>query len=272
MNIIDDYTRRIEILAYCLSVNDVEFSDLMNKFKASDSTIHRDLLAIREKGISIHSRKQKIKFEGLVDRLKLIELCKDYLQLKLESDLFTRQITELSKITDNFFVYLVQITQAITESKVIKIKYKKADSTIIEARVNPVKLQIASEFDWQLFAAKEGEDKLKTFYLSRILGIEVQKCYFDTASQPELKQEVYDLTLKFDSDIQNEVLDKIWFENRAIELDSENNIILKTKQPITNRLAGWCLTWWGKMEIVEPLELKTYIAEMIAAFNAKNKT
>lgn len=270
MNIIDDYTRRVEMLAYCIANTNVTLVDLATKFKASEPTINRDLKALRNRGIDIHSRKSIITLDNNIDKDKLLVLCKDYLQLKLQSELFSKQIKELSEVTDNFFVYLVMLTQAITENKMVSITYKKADNSITKAEVNPLKLLIASDHDWQLQAVKCSEIIIKTFYLSRIIKLEILKthCNADTTIHKIDKQ--FKIVLKFKPEMHNEIFDKIWFDNREIKIDSSSNIILTTNQPITNRLAAWCLTWWENIEVLEPLELKQHITQMVKAFNTSN--
>ena len=47
-------------------------------------------------------------------------------------------------------------------------------------------------------------------------------------------------------------------------------VILTTQQPLTNTLAGWCLSWWDKIEIIEPIELKDKILKMVNAFLQRN--
>jgi len=268
--IVDEYTRRIELLAYCLNNKEVDIDNILNKFKTSESTLRRDLRFFKQKGIQIFTRKQKIVI-GLKDNQQVMfSLCKDYLQLKLHSEHFSSQIKELSLITDNYFSYLILITQAISECRVIKIKYRKADDIEEEAIMNPLRLIIASEYDWQLLAVKHGDDIVKTFYVSRIQSIGIKKDYFEKEKQPVKKEIIYDMVFRFTPDMHNEIYDKIWFANRTIETDAENYIILKTRQPITNRLAAWCLTWWDHIEITKPQELKNYIYEMVTAFNKIN--
>jgi len=71
--------------------------------------------------------------------------------------------------------------------------------------------------------------------------------------------------------VEQELYYKIWFEDFEIEKQSDGHIILRTNQPITNRLAAWCISWWDAMEILKPKALRNYITEMIMSYMIKNK-
>jgi len=72
--------------------------------------------------------------------------------------------------------------------------------------------------------------------------------------------------LRFSPEVENEIYYKIWFDEFEIIKDSEGYIILKTEQPITNRLAAWCVSWWDKIRITSPIELEAQINQMIKAY------
>jgi len=271
MNIIDEYTRRIEFLAYCLSKKSNDMGLIMKKYKVSERTLRRDISYFKSKGVDICTRKQKIEVSENTGNEVLYTLCNDYLQLKLQPDFFLTQIKELSSITNDYFQNLVLITQAISESKPIKIKYRKADDDEDESVLNPLRLVLASEYDWQLHGVKKGEELVKLFYLSRMKNVELQSAYFLKEKQPARKEKLYNITLKFNHEMYNEIYDKVWFAEKELVNDKDGFILLQTRQPITNRLAAWCLTWWDSIEIIHPQELKDYIDEMIEAFKGRNK-
>lgn len=83
--------------------------------------------------------------------------------------------------------------------------------------------------------------------------------------------DIKEIILKFVPQVEQELYYKIWFEDFEIEKQSDGHIILRTSQPITNRLAAWCISWWDAMEIIQPKELKKYIKEMIDNYYKLNK-
>ena len=78
------------------------------------------------------------------------------------------------------------------------------------------------------------------------------------------------IILKFNKEVKTEVSDKIWFDNFELQEDQTGSIKLTTTQPITNKLAGWCISWWDTIKVEEPKELKSYINEMIDSFRETN--
>ena len=135
--------------------------------------------------------------------------------------------------------------------------------------LKPYKL-IESNNNWILHAIKEGETTLKTFYLSRIKNISLTQKKFKKEFIENKSGDVKEIVLKFVPQVEQELYYKIWFEDFEIEKQSDGYIILKTNQPITNRLAAWCISWWDAIEILRPKELKNYINEMIDDFRSKN--
>jgi len=89
---------------------------------------------------------------------------------------------------------------------------------------------------------------------------------------PEKEEKIFDIILKFIPEVEQEFIYKLWFDEFEIEKDEKGSILLKTKQPITNRLASWCISWWDAIEVIQPVELKDYIKEMIKYYQSKNPT
>jgi predicted DNA-binding transcriptional regulator YafY len=149
------------------------------------------------------------------------------------------------------------------------MKYKRfSDGKVGDYKLHPVRLTNVG-LNWILHAFKAGEDIIKSFYLSRIQQIKLTDKKFSKLSLPQEKKELFDIELRFDLQVRDEILDKIWFESFELE-EKEGFIILKTKQPITNSLAAWCISWWDTVKIVKPVELKNYIAAMIKDYEVRN--
>lgn len=66
----------------------------------------------------------------------------------------------------------------------------------------------------------------------------------------------YAIVLKFHPDVEDEVIDKIWFDEFDLSKDSKGFIILRTSQEITNKLAAWCISLRDMVKIVKPAKLK----------------
>ena len=268
---VDDIIRRSELLARVMNSEHLSKADAADIFKVSEITINRDLRSLREVGIRVYSKKNKLILEETPSITTLITLASDYLPLKLNSDVFHRQVKVYSKSDkQSFFIKLVLLAKAVDEGLVIDMVYKRFyDNKISGYKLYPVRL-VNNEHNWILQAFKADEDIIKFFYLSRIQKLDITDKKFSKLSIPKEDKELYDFELKFDSRVRDEILDKIWFDSFELE-ENEGYIILKTKQPISNTLAGWCISWWDTIQIVNPAELKKYIEEMIKEYRSVNQ-
>ena len=262
---IADIKRQTELLARVMNGESVDKIDFAEENKVALITIERDLKYLRSQGIMIYSRKGKIVIEEEINKSTLNKLTADYLPLKLNSDVFLKQVRAISKTRQkNYFQFLVLIAKSVEEGKYIRIKYTRlSDNKEDEYLLKPVRL-FAEEHNWILNAVKEGEDKVKRFFISRIKSIKLIDKKFRLIPI-EKKEKKYEIILKFNKEVVEEIYDKVWFDDFEIEKTDEY-IILKTNQPITNKLASWCISWYDMIEIVGPTDLIEYIDEMIETF------
>jgi len=266
---VDDILRISELLARVMNAEELSKGEAADIFNVSEITINRDIKVLREIGISIFSKKNKLILEETPRTTELITIASDYLPLKLNSDVFHRQVKVYSKSDKkDFFSKLILLSKAVDESLIINLTYKRFyDNQISSYELYPVRLTSIG-LNWILHAFKAGEDVIKTFYLSRIQKLKITNKVFSKLALPKEKEELFDIELKFDFRVRDEILDKIWFESFELE-ERDGFIILKTKQPITNSLAAWCISWWDTMKIIIPKELNSYIIEMVSDFNKK---
>ena len=267
---VDDIKRRAELLAMILNGEQLSKADAADIMGVSEITVNRYIRTLRENGVNIYSKKKKLMVEELPLQPTLIALAADYLPLKLNSDVFHKQVKAYSRVDNkNFFPKLILIAMAVDEGLIINVSYKRFyDNMICEYALRPIRM-INNELNWILQASKIGEDVIKTFYLSRIISISLTENKFKKLSLPKENKDAMEIELKFDLKVKEEILDKIWFESFSIE-ETDGNILLKTKQPITNKLASWCISWWDAIQIVKPQALKDYITEMIDYYKLKN--
>lgn len=267
---VDDIIRRGELLARVMNGEPLSKADAADIFRVSEITINRDLSALRNNGIRIFSKKNKLIIEEVPAKSTLISIASDYLPLKLNSDVFYKQVKVYSKSDkQTFFTKLVLLAKAVDEGLEIDIIYKRFyDNKISDYSLYPVRL-VNNEHNWILQAFKADEDIIKSFYLSRIQKLDVTDKKFSKLSIPKENKVLYDIELKFDSRVRDEILDKIWFDSFELE-EIDGYINLKTRQPISNSLAGWCISWWDTIQIVKPIELKNYIKEMIKEYKSVN--
>ena len=269
---INEVKRRTEILAAVLNGENLGKADFAFEYGLNEITINRDLGWLRSLGIQINSKKNEVTLFDKPPNQILIKLAADYLPLKLNSDIYLNKLKVYSKgKVDNYFNFIVLSAKAVNEGKYLDIKYcRLTDAQSGNYILKPVRL-VTEGLNWILHAFKDNEGILKTFYISRIETLKVLNKKFVKYSEVIDNREAVDIVLRFDPNAAAELYYKIWFEDFNIEKDNEGSLILKTKQPITNKLASWCISWWNIIEVLEPAELKNHIYNMINSFSEKNK-
>lgn len=267
---LSETNRNIELLARILNGEQITKQQAADYYNVEEITISRALQYYRSLGIEAFGRKSGIIILNRPKKEDLIALTSYYLSLKFNSDYFSSSIKTYSRIDPRFFSKIILAAKAVTEEIIINIKYQKLTDNITSAyNLKPYKL-IENNNNWILHAIKEGETTLKTFYLSRIKNISLTQKKFKKEFIETKSIDVKEIVLKFVPEVEQELYYKIWFEDFEIEKQSDGHFIVRTNQPITNRLASWCISWWDAMEIVEPKQLRDYISQMIDDFKKVN--
>jgi predicted DNA-binding transcriptional regulator YafY len=267
-----DLFRRNEILALVLNGTVGSKGDFADRFNVAGITISRDMLWLRNNGIQIWSKKNKIVVLEKPKTEALLNLSSNYLPLKLKSDLFHKAIKIfLRSKHDKAYEYLVLLSKAVLDKTIIRMQYKRFyDNELGHYEIKPVEL-IEKNRNWILAGIKTGESEIKMFYLSRIMKLELTSKRF---SKLDVKQDITikeKIVLRFSSNVADQITDKIWFDEFKLEKEIDGDFVLTTSHEINNSFAAWCVSWWDTIEIVEPQRLKHFISEMIDSFNSKNK-
>lgn len=267
---LNEFTRQVEILANCM--NGVKYSkaDYAYMYGVQEITINRDLGALKRRGIQIFSKNGRVVLDAVPDQDILVEFASSYIPFKLNAGFFYNKVRTLAESDcPNYFQLLTFLSKAVTEKIMVEMKYQPLRSQEPgDYFITPVRLTHDGS-NWILNAYKD-DDKLRTFYLSRIKSIELvynQACVVchEMSYEPE-----HDIVLRFDEFVEREVCEKIWFEKYELTRDRQNRVILKTRQQITNHLAAWCISWWDSLEVLEPYALKQHIHRMYSSFSSKN--
>lgn len=266
-----DIIRQNEILALIFNGARMSKQDLADYFEVETITIERDLRVFRDAGIDIGSKKNIVGIYNKPDKSNLIVLAADYLPLKLNSDVFHKQVKSLAKVNPAFYQYLVLISKAVKEGKYLDVVYTKLeDDQTHSYKLKPVRL-VSADLNWILQAYKDGCTTIQTFYLSRIVSLNLSGKAFKSQPIPEENKDKMSIVLKFNHKVKRELNYKIFFDEFTLEELPDGYILLKTSQPISNSLAGWCISWWDMIKVVEPNELREYIRNMVDSYLSTNK-
>src|SRR3990172_6264449 len=149
---------------------------------------------------------------------------------------------------------------------IIKMKYKRFyDNEIENYEIKPLSLFQRGN-NWSMQAIKKDEEVIKTFYVSRI-----QKLWLSGQSFSQIKGAIGEnkkekIVLKFSSEVADQLIDKVWFEDFKLKLLDNGDVLLFTEREITNNLAAWYISWWDKIKIIKPKTLIIRIEGMIKSF------
>jgi predicted DNA-binding transcriptional regulator YafY len=269
-NYTEDIKRRSELLAKIIAGEKLSKADAAFYFGVTEVTINRYLKFYRDNGLPIFSKKNCITITGELNERVLIEIASDYIPLKLNSDVFHKKVKVFAEKSGlNFFPKLILLTKAVNEGIEIIIDYTRlSDGVTSKYCLQPIRL-INDDLNWILHAMKKNGTVIQSFYLSRIENVTLSNTKFKKQNIPVESAKMYDMEFKFDKKVYDELQFKIWFEDYKVT-QNENHTILKTRQTISNALASWCISWWDTIEVVQPVDLKNYISEMINLFQTKN--
>lgn len=269
MKKIDEKIRQIEILVSCISGRNFSKNYFAEYYQVEEITINRDLSAIKKLGINIYSSNKKIEVNPPADPDLLMNLYSEYLSKK-GTNKVSKAIRALNQINAQAVYFPVIIEQAISTGQNLRIEYSRiSDRETGVYILKPVELRLEN-LNYILFAVKENATVLQQFYVSRMSKCELSEKNIVTEDSYSENVENYKIVLEFPKEKLAQVSSKIWFENFSLEY-FENTVQLSTESPITNYLAGWCVSWWGEIRILEPVELQVHINAMIKAFQKAQK-
>lgn len=263
--------RQIEILARLLNGERLNLLDLELEYDVSRVTLNRDLAFLRLQGFSVYSRKLRVLLTETPGPAKLTEILAEYLVFRLNRKLVIENLRAVEAANfPNFFQIATLCAKAVDEKKILKFRYARInDGVENDYTVRPVELK-QNDFNWILYAVKEGEVIQKEFYLSRMKTVSVLETGFEELEK-QTTEHKYLIEVRFPESHRNSIYSKIRFPEFKLEDRPEGFITLTTEAPINRTLATWCLKWEDKIQVIDPPELKTKIKEMVDAFFRANK-
>jgi len=278
----EDILRRIELIALVLEKEGCYTeNDLMDYFGVSVQTIRRDAQMIRNMGIPLHSSKGVYSiFEKNIKTLNNL-IC-TYLALNKHDT-----IKNLKLITDKFknstLYTFVKILKAINKKETIRILYKKPHCEEPQIReITPVRL-IRTEKNIRLLAVEDDKPEiLKIFLLERINKIDFTNKKTKIKNIPDadnIYRTVWDsftggepekVILKFDKEVGEYILDRIYIETQNIE-EIKDGYLMSLEVRLSYEFISWVMGWGEMVEILEPEELKKEVIERARGILKKNK-
>lgn len=259
--------RRIEILCRILNGEKFSKSDIAEKLHVAEISISRDINYFRNIGIPIYSKNKKLVIDPQQSVNNIISFLEKHISpiSKSQFILFNSDIEKLK------FLNLIAYSNfAMRRNLSLKICYRRLlDNQEKYYRIIPEKL-LLNGFNLILQAVDAEDFITKNFYISRIRSIISLEKNISDYSKKDVPKETYKMHFRFNKEVAEQIKSKVWFENQKIEVLQDGRIDFFIEEEISDKLAGWCVSWWDQIEIISPNELKEYIKAMCHYFSVSN--
>ena len=287
-------SRLFRILYYILEKGRVTAKELSEKFEVSIRTIYRDIDSLSSAGIPIYALQGKgggieIAKEFVLSKSLLSEDEKNMIMTSLHSfdgtgNIFGDELlTKLSalfnvkntnwievdfnnwqnnKIKEKTFNLL---KSAILDKNIISFSYFATNKDETNRKVKPVRLIFKGQ-DWYLYAFCLLRNDFRYFKLNRIKNLEILQTNFDDDFEEViLKKEIkYENIIRVNVLFDNIVAFIIYYEiSTDIVEDDEGNLYAQIEMPSDYNLYSYIFSFGDMAEILEPIEIRVKIKEMI---------
>lgn len=287
-------SRLFRILYYILEKGRVTAKELSEKFEVSIRTIYRDIDSLSSAGIPIYALQGKgggieIAKEFVLSKSLLSEDEKNMIMTSLHSfdgtgNIFGDELlTKLSalfnvkntnwievdfnnwqnnKIKEKTFNLL---KSAILDKNIISFSYFATNKDETNRKVKPVRLIFKGQ-DWYLYAFCLLRNDFRYFKLNRIKNLEILQTNFDddfeeVILKKEIKYEnIIRVKVRFDKKVAFRIYDEL---STDIVEDDEGNLYAQIEMPSDYNLYSYIFSFGDMAEILEPIEIRVKIKEMI---------
>lgn len=294
-------TRLFKIIYHLLNKGFATAPELAKELEVSTRTIYRDIDALSSAGIPVYVTtgrnggihlmedfvldktvlSQKEKQDILTSLQNLFIANSEYAQdtlIKLSAlfnltaeDWFEIDFSRWNEKTkDNRKFNLLK--NAIINHLVVKITYANSYGDLDERKIQPLKLLFKSK-DWYLKAYCMKKQDFRIFKLNRIIKYELLTESFQPMSYPKenIEEHHYNtIRLRFDKQITYRVYDE--FDSSQIEQLDNGDYIVTAEMPKDPWLLGYLLSLGTQVTVLEPLSLRTSLAEYAKKIYETHKT
>lgn len=291
-------SRLFKIVYHLLDKGQATAHELAEMFEVSDRTIYRDIDALSAAGIPIYTetgRTGGVRLLGnfVLDRAVLSEAEKHEILAAIQSingtgvvpssailgklsalfDVSTESWLEVDfsrwgdKGSDN--EKFERLKSAVIHRRSVRITYANAGASISSRVIHPLKLSYKSSA-WYLKAFCTDKQDYRTFKLTRILELEeLEEQFSPYPPPPNADFSQYDnrkIILRFPEELAYRVYDE--FNPKSV-MRENGALVVTVWMPVNEWLTNYLLTFGTQLEVVEPLELRSILAELGKAIYEK---
>lgn len=273
---IDELQRQIEIVAFVFE-HPEKYSEieLAEHFYTSDTSIRRDMKALREMGIVIHSRKHAYRIELTQEQVN--QLITTYFAFGNNESIKNLPLV-FEKFQQKTLAFFVQTIKAIREKKIMEIEYRSAKNGRLQWRsVTPVTFYNAGKTHYLIAMHHETP---KMFTLERINAFRFTNQPSTIKHLPSLSElfkyswgsftggAITKVRLLFQDDMEQYMSEKFWVENQEVKHTDEGfEVTMQVK--LSNEFVAWIMGWGSAVRILEPKELVENVLNKAKAITEK---
>ena len=287
-------SRLFRILYYILEKGRVTANELSEKFEVSIRTIYRDIDSLSSAGIPIYALQGKgggieIAEEFVLSNSLLNEDEKNMIMTSLHSfdgtgnifgDELLTKLSALFKVKNTNWIEVDfnnwqnnkikektfnLLKSAILDKNIISFSYFATNKDETNRKVKPVRLIFKGQ-DWYLYAFCLLRSDFRYFKLNRIKNLEILQTNFDdnfedVILKKEIKYEnIIRVKVRFDKKVAFRVYDEL---STDIVEDDAGNLYAQIEMPSDYNLYSYIFSFGDMAEILEPIEIRVKIKEMI---------
>ncbi|MBW1813326.1 MAG: WYL domain-containing transcriptional regulator [Deltaproteobacteria bacterium] len=288
------FRRVLEIIDIIRSGKSFMIDDLTKKFKVNKRTLYRDINKIRKLGIPVkinNETKQYFFAPGLFlpptdlesdDELNLLRLA---LVSKIQKGLantskFKFQDSSIDKIKLDYFALtprleqtILELENAIEKKAVVKINYlSQGKRKSITTNLNPYLMMFSNNI-WYIIGNSSYHKKFYHFKISRIQSFEITKDKFNRngfsarkytgrAWSLESEGELYDVKLRFDKKISQDVMAIHWHHTQKTICYKDGSITMEFCVDGLDEITRWIMGYGDKVEVISPNVLREKLCKM----------
>lgn len=293
-------SRLFKIVYRLLDKGQATAHELAEMFEVSDRTIYRDIDSLSAAGIPIYTETGRtggirLLDNFVLDRTLLSEEEKHEILAALQSIGSTGQMRNsavLAKLSALFNVSteswlevdfsrwgddgsdnekFERLKSAVIHRRSVRITYANAGTVISSRVVHPLKLSYKS-MAWYLRAFCIDKEDYRIFKLNRILELEVLDEQFSPHPPPPKadfsQYENRKIVLRFPEELAYRVYDE--FNPESVRWE-DGTLTVTVWMPVNEWMITYLLTFGTQLEIIEPSELRSKLAELGKAIYEKHK-
>ena len=214
--------------------------------------------------------------------VKLSEILPDVLAGQLQE---TAAVFADTPRDEAFTRVLRSLTQALAGHRIVEIEYEAGiydpSKGIRRARVHPYAIEpSAMTRALYLIGYDEEREARRTFKVERIRSVSVTPQTFpaqgpDVAAEMRAAWDVVgddtpvDLALRFDRSVAARVAETRWHPSQELERLDDGTLIWRARVAGLLEVRSWVLGWGAQVEVLEPSELREWVAEQLSGAVAR---